>query len=57
MSDPKDFDYGPCILDTARFYDNGQWGYAVVCENPTHKGPEPCPGEREIFRQIDGSTP
>lgn len=46
------FDFGPCILDEARFFDpvTRQWGYAVVCSNPTHKGPNPCPAEREMFR-------
>lgn len=50
MKPGDDFDFGPCILDTARFFSDDSWGYAIICTNPTHKGPEPCPDERDIFR-------
>lgn len=53
MGKPGDeHDFGPCVLDEARFVDpeTKEWGYAVICTNSTHKGPEPCPEEREMFR-------
>lgn len=40
----------PCIPDDAHFYDGGDTGYMVVCCNPNHTGPDPCPIERELFR-------